>query len=799
MGPFLKDFREAMRSLWRGNHLMLSAIAILCVGVGSATALFSVLNGVLLRPLPFPQSERLVHVGFYYPKGAMRVFEERSQSFTSIAAYLQTQEMNLTGAAEPVRLKGSTVSAQFFNVLGVQAAKGRTFVEGDDKPGAETIVLLSHSLWTTRFDSDPSIIGRKITVDGQPRTVVGIMPASFRFPLPDGDLWIPSIFDPRQVGELWGNFGYQLVGRLKPDASLGAANAEVRALAPAIRDAFPWKMPAEWGSSPDYRATSLRDWITDRARDRVLLLFAAVLILFLIACANVANLLLARASSRSAELALRCALGATRWDLIRHLLAESAAIALAGGALGLGLAVFLVHFLKRYLPAETPRIAEVEFDGTVLLFGFALAVFTTLLCGTIPAWRGAQFGLANSLKLEDRRVQGGRGKLREALVVVEVALALVLFTAAGLVVRSLQAALETEKGFRPEQIATAKLTPQDSNCKPMARCAQNYESIVESVRGFPGVIAASAVSDLPMSGEGGSIAIDLEDHPRPPGAYAESATRHAVLPGYFNVMGIRFLDGRDIARSDGEDSELVVVVNKKLADRFWPGKSALGKHIKYVWENKWRTIVGVVGDVRQDGYSRPVPFEFAVPVTQSDTRAMVVTARLSGDAAPFFKMLPATVATVDPTMPVSKLRAMSAVVEESTSNPRFLVRMASYFAFLALILSAMGIYGVMVFSVRKRTSEVGVRLALGCSHGAAFRMVFLRGLSIGLAGVLIGIPFAILMAKAMKPILFGVSPIDPVSLGFGCLFMIVVTAISVAIPSRRILALDPVAAMRNEQ
>ncbi|HKF51703.1 MAG TPA: ABC transporter permease, partial [Candidatus Acidoferrales bacterium] len=540
---FAQDLRYGIRTLRKSPGFTAVAVLTLALGIGANTAIFSLVNGIVLRPLPYSQPQRLVSITDSYPEGAL-VAMRASLKTVDVGGYTESTELNLTGRGNPTRLYAASVSSELFSILGATPELGRIFQPGEDQPGRDSFVILSHALWQSDFGSDPSIIGRSITLEGIDRRIVGVMPLDFRFPSSKTQLWIPLHLDPRDIGAYWGAGFMPAIGRLRDGATLEQARAEVRATLPRIRGMFPWKMPdLLWAGSS---IVPLQQSIVGDTRATLLILLGAICLVLLIACANVANLLLSRAATRQREMAVRAALGAGRWRICRQLLAESVILAIGGAALGLLLAVNGVSWLKLLLPANTPRLAAVSIDWRVLAFTAAVALLTGLIFGFAPALHASRIDLTDSLKSSAQNSGAARGnRLRTILAVAEIAVAVVLVIGAGLMIKSLWELSHVNPGFSPESIVTARITPNESLCKPLSRCKNFYEELIARVRALPGTKSAALVNALPLNGRYGGYAADAEDHPRNPKDPAFVLGESIVTPDYLRVMGIPLLRGRE--------------------------------------------------------------------------------------------------------------------------------------------------------------------------------------------------------------------------------------------------------------
>jgi putative ABC transport system permease protein len=803
---FLSDVRFGARTLRKSLAFTAIAVLTLALGIGANTAIFSLVNGILLVSLPYPKSEQLVSVTGAYPQGALVAMRERTHTM-DVAAYAESHDFNLTDRGEALRLTGTLVSAELFSILGAQPELGRIFDKGEDIPGQDSYVILSDALWQQRFGGDATIIGRSIELEGISRQVIGVMPASFRFPSTKTQIWIPLHNDPRSVFHYWAGDFMPVIGRLRPDSTLQQARAEIRMFQSQASALFPWPMPASWNA--DVSVVPLQNGMVADVRVRLLLLLAAVALVLLIACINVANLTLSRAATREKEVAIRAAMGAGRQRILRQLLTESVLLASLGGLLGLVFAAEGLSLLKALLPAGTPRLMDVRLDWRVLAFTGGLAILTGLVVGLAPALHISRGALTESLK------SAGRGaavsvsqRLRGGLVVGEIALAMLLVIAAGLMVRSFWALSHVNPGFRSEHILTARITPNESFCGDATRCLAFYHNVLDQVQSFPGVSGVAFVNTLPLGGRVSKRSLEVEDYVDPSGNTAPLFWFNIVTPGYFRVMGIPLLSGRGFSDADVSGTS-VAVVTTETARRFWPNQSALGKHIRLLDDKSWRTIVGVISDLRAYDLQRNTPnwiqgtayVPYNPTATLEDRRVpseMTIAIRTASDASQIGPMLRDSVAALNHEVPVSEVKTMGAVVSEAVSAPASTTSLFVAFAALALLLGIIGIYGVLSFLVSQRTREIGVRIALGAQRGDVLYLVMKEGARFSFAGIAVGLTGAFLVTRLMSSELYGVSPLDPLTYLGVALVMAAVTLLACYLPTRRAMRVDPIVALRYE-
>ena len=805
------DLRYAFRTLWKSPGYSAVAVATLALGLGANTAIFSVVDGVLLKPLPFPESDRLVQVAFAYPPGGLWTYRTVPTSYTGVAAYEYAGELNLFAKGEAERIKGRSVSAEFFSVLGVRAMLGRTFRAGEDAPGAPQVAVISEGLWRRRFGADRALIGQAIAVDGTPRQVIGIVPRSFAFPAVGTDVWIPIKLDPQLIATVWGAQSATFIGRLKPGVSVAQADAEHRALIPRVRDAFPFKLPRIWGQHEHNHVKALDAVIGQTLKGRLTLLLAAVGLVLLVACVNVANLNLTRLAGRERELAVRQALGGSRLRVARQLVVEQLVLAGVGGLAGVGVALLGTPLLVRWLPPNTPRLDQVTIDPRVLAFTGLAILFACLLASLGPLLRLPHAGRAELLGAGSRGGSGGPGRHRllGTLVGTEVALSVVLVIGALTLIRSLQLLLAVDPGVAVERITTARVTPNPNWCKDQAgpctcdpksgTCTAFFPALEERLAAVPGVRGVALGTSVPLDGDYYTFPMDVEDHPVAPGDPAFLLGSHTVSPHYFTVLGIPLLAGRSFSREDRGPDNPVVVVNQALAKQFWPGASAVGKHLKPVWMPKAATIVGVVGDARYEALSADRPTQdFYMPMAQWSVGSATVVLKSDLPAAALEPILRREVAAVDPTATVTQVRSMGDVVLASAASPRITTILIGLFAGIALLLGAIGVYGVLSYGVTQQRREIGIRMAIGAEPGAVRRMVLRRAARLLAGGVVAGLGVAWLAASVLKGFVYGVSVRDPLSFVAVPLLFAAAGIAASYLPARRATRVSPTEVMREE-
>jgi predicted permease len=802
----LQDLRYGLRVLLKCPGFTGVAVLTLALGIGANSAIFSLVDGILLQPLSFPKAEQLVSVTGTYPRGAFVAM--RAQLHTmDVAAYAEGHEFNLTRLGEPVRLTGTLVSAELLANLGEQPELGRTFRAGEDTAGQDNYVVLSHALWQERFGSDKSIIGRSIQLEGVSRQVIGVMPADFRFPSAKTQVWIPLHNDPGSAVNYWASDFMPVIGRLRQGATVQQARAEVGLFQSRVPALFPWQMPASWNANVS--VIPLQTGMVGEIRTRLFMLLGAVGLVLLIACANVANLTLSRSATREKEIAIRSALGAVRQRIARQLLTESVLLASLGGLLGLGFATKGLSLLKLALPSDTPRLGSVHMDWRVLAFTAALTILTGFVFGLVPALQSSRSTFVASLNSGRGAAISVSQRLRSSLAVAEVGFAVLLVIAAGLLIRSFWALSHMNPGFQPEHVVTARITPNEEFCGDPERCLTFYRNVLDQAQASPGVSGAAVVNTLPLEGRVTKRSLDVEGYVVPPAETSPLFWLTVVSPDYFRVMGVPLLAGNGFTAADESGSPPVAIVTAATARRFWPGQNAVGKHIRFVKGKDWHTVVGVIADVRAYDLQKNIPDWIAGTVylpyspksTLEDGRVpaeMTIALRTPSDEAQTSALLRRVVSGLNQEVPVSEVKTMDTVVSEAISTPASTTSLFVVFASLALVLSMVGIYGVLSFLVSKRTREIGIRIALGAQRHQVLWLVMKEGAKFSLAGVTLGLTGAFLLSRLLSSELYGVSPLDPITYAAVAVLMAFVTMLACYIPTRRAMRVDPMVALRYE-
>jgi putative ABC transport system permease protein len=800
----MSDVRLALRGLLRSPGFTVVAVLAVGLGIGANTAVFTIVNSVLLRPLPFPEPERLYALaampenpfvsGPMMADGQYVEFRKQDRLFEKLAAF-RSSRVNMTGAGDARSVMGAFATAHFFSMLRANAALGRTFAPDEDQPGHDGVVVISEELWRSAFGADPAVIGKSVRLDGESHTIIGVMPAGFAFPAAL-DVWVPQgvVLKPNISWSL------SVVGRLKPGASSSQALAELDTVIKQLAD----KGLHSDKPRPPAKVVSLLEYVSGKVQRSLLIFLGAVAFVLLIACANVANLMLARAAGRRQEIAVRAALGATRWRLIRQLLTESTLVALAGGTAGLVLALWSVPALVALAPPNTlPRVGQIGIDGWVLAFTFAISLVTGLGFGIIPAFQATRSELRESLSLGGRTLTGRHERLRSALVVAEIALSLVLLTGAGLMLKSFIRLRSGEAGFRAENLITMSVELPDNVYRDAGEMHAFQERTLEKLSRLPGAIATAAINWLPF-GEGltmGDFRLD-GGLKFPRGLMVD---KPEISPTYFRVMGIRLLRGHDFSASDNAQSPAVAIVSQSAARRLWPGEDPIGKRLSEEdnpGPKDWVTVVGVVEDVKQMGMADKPRDTVYQPLAQIDRPGWIshiaFVVRTASDPESLATAMRGVVRDIDPNQPVQTIASMQALIDASTAEPRFQTRLLGAFSLLALLLAAVGTYGVLAYSVAQRTHEIGIRMALGAERRDVLRLVLQRTVALAGAGVAIGAAGALMVTRVLEKFLYEVKPDDPLTFLAVAVLLAGVALAAGWVPAWRATRVDPVEALRYE-
>jgi putative ABC transport system permease protein len=797
-----QDLRYALRQLTRSPGFTAVAVLTLGLGIGANTAIFSVVNVVLLRPLPYPEPSRLVSVAERRPNGATNVVSYpnfldwlKDGAMESLALG-RTLSFNVGGAEGPERVAGALVSADYFTVLGLTPTAGRYFLEGEDTPGKDRVAVIGHGLWQRHFGGDPGVLGRKVTVDGQALTIVGVAPAGFEYP-EETELWTPISRDEPDLLEARGLHAYEVIGRLRAGQTIEAATSRLQALAARLAIEYP-ASNRRWGVG----VTPLQESLVRGLRPTLLLLMGAVAFVLLIASANVAGMMLARGASRRRELAIRATLGAGRRQLVRQLLTETALLTLLGGVLGVGLAVWGVDALLSLAPEGLHPTDAAVMDGTVLAFTFGVAALTSVVFGLLPAVQTAKRSGEVSLQ-ESGRTTGGvdRQRTRRLLVAGEVALALLLLVGAGLMIQSFRRLLAVNPGFRTASVVSARLSLPRVG-RDTAEVIGFYHELVERARALPGVNAAAAVSYLPLSREGARYSFSVEGQPFPEPQQRPSSSFNVVTPGYFGALDIPLLQGRDFNAQDDWDAPAVVVVNRTLASRFWPGESPVGKRLSFDDEpdqpSDWMTVIGVAGDVRHMSLVDEIMPQIYAPEAQVGLEEMALLVRTPVDPATVGPAIRGLVSSLDPEVPVADVHQLTQIRDASISTERFRTLLLGAFGMLALGLAIIGVYGVISYGVLQRTREIGIRVALGAQRGEILRLVIGEGLVTVAGGIVAGLMAGAALSRLLVTLLYHVKPWDPATFASIAVVIAGVALGACILPARRALRVDPATTLRTE-
>jgi putative ABC transport system permease protein len=805
MEDWWRDIRFGARTLLKSPGFMAVAVATLALGIGANTALFSVINAVLLRPLPYPQADRLVLLTEWseqVPEMSFSVanFKDVRDQNTVFESLVGANGANfiLTGAGgEPERLNGRQVTSELFATLGKQPLLGRGFGPEDEKPGAEGVAVLGEGFWERRFGRDPGILGRPLSLSGETFTVIGVIPGTLHGSWKSYDIFTPLLRLEDKIGgeKNRGNHpGIYVVARMKPGITVERARTEVKAIAQRLAEQYP-----ESNARQSMTVEALHEAVTGELRPALMLLLGAVAFVLLIACANVANLLLSRAADRQKEIALRVALGARRRRIFRQLLTESVLLSVVGGAFGILLAFVGLKGLVASLPTNVPRADEIGIDANVLAFTAAIALVTGLAFGLVPAWKALGGDLNDPLKEGGRGTTAGHHRLRNTLVVGEIAMALVLLVGAGLLLRSFYRVVHADPGFRAERVLTASIPLPQTRFPEHANRAPLAERVLEAARAQPGVKTAALT--LPLLG-GWQSSFSIEGRPEAGAGQLPSADIARVSPGYFDVMGVRVLEGRVFDDRDRTDSPLVCMIDETFARAHWPGESPLGKRLKFGrlsnTESKWMEVVGVVAHVKNYGVDEDSRVEMYLPYLQSSSGSFTLLVRSDAEPAALAGGLRQAVRTVDPELPVYSIRTLREIVAERSAQRRLAVVLISVFAGLALVLAAVGIYGVMSYAVAQRTQEIGIRMALGAERQHVLQMVLRSGATLAVVGVGIGLVTAFGLARLMTSLLFQTSAADPPTFSLVPLLLAGVALLACYLPARRATRVDPMLALRYE-
>ncbi|HEX7315086.1 MAG TPA: ABC transporter permease [Pyrinomonadaceae bacterium] len=813
MGTLWKDVQYAARVLLKSPGFTAVAVIAVALGVGANTAIFSVVNAVLLRPLNYKEPSQLVLINHNYPKLDLKAsvsspgyahYRDNAKSFSDMAA-VTGWSVNLTGEGDPERLQGMTATPNLFKLLGAEAAEGRTFTAEEGQVGNNKVVVLGDAFWRRRFGG-VAIVGKNLMLNGEPYTVVGVMPPGVEFGREWSgqapDIWSPIAFTPQQLDPNTGltNEYLGVLARLKPEVSRPQAQAELDSIAGELRRQY---MPGADESNWGLLLTPLDEFVVGKMRTPLLILLGAVAFVLLISCANVANLMLARAAVRQREIAVRTALGASRWRVVRQLLTESVLLSLTGGAVGLLLAMWGVDLLLKLNEHKIPRATEVGLDSRVLLFTLGVSVVTGIVFGLVPAFQISRTNLHDTLKEGGRSGQVGVPRmLRNFLVVIEMAFAVVLLVGAGLLLRSFIQLQQVNPGFQPAGVLAMQVSLPMNKYKEGAQRAAFDVQMLEEVRGVAGVKSAATITSLPMSGWNQSGSFRIEGRQVAPGESAPHGDRWMASDDYFQTMSIPLVKGRYFDARDTAEAPGVAIISEKLAQKYWPGEDPVGKRITFEGgqqQPRFREIIGVVGHVRNEGLEGESRGQYYVPYAQRPNGGdLFLVVRTDGDPASLAPMVRGRIASVDKDLPVYKVTTMEKLVSDSLAQRRFSMFLFGVFAVLALVLAVVGLYGVMSYGVAQRTHEIGLRMALGAQARDVLRMVVGQGMALVGIGLGLGLFGAFLLTRLMASLLYGVSAADPLTYGGIALLLALVALVASYLPARRATKVDPMVALRYE-
>lgn len=804
METFSQDFRYGVRLLLKHRGFSAVAVLALALGIGANTAIFSVINSVLLKPLPYKEPERLVELRETNPPkhpdvpvSAASFLDWQSQNtvFEQVAAYRSTS-YNLIGDGEPERIRAARISAGTFTLLGINPLVGRDFLPEEDQPERARVVAISHGLWQRRFGSDPNLVGQTINLSGNIYTVVAIMPATFGFPERTIELWTPMAIEPFERGQ-YGAHNNGVIGRLKPGISIEQAQTEISTIARRIAEDH-----AETNAGWEAKAIPMLDYTVGNIKLTLLVLLGAVAFVLLIACANVANLLLARAASRQKEIAIRTAMGAGRWRIVRQLLTESVLLALAGGAVGLLLAMWGINALLALAPADLPRVKDVAIDSGALAFTLAVTILTGITFGLAPALQASKPDLNEILKESGGRGSTGgihRQRVRNMLVVAEVALALVLLVGGGLMIRSFLRLQRVNPGFNPDNAMMVKLVLPKSRYPEDGQQTAFLNQLVENVSALPRVQSVGATISMPFV-DNYTLGFAIQGRPAVHDSDLPVTKYYAVSPDYFKTMGIPLLKGRVFTDRDVAGAPRVAIINETMARRYFPDEDPIGKriHVTNGPEQLFREIVGIVGDVKHNGLDQETPPQTYMSFAQEPGTGITLVLRSDANPASLSAAIRTEVSRIDKDQPISAIKPLTEIVADSVAQQRFSMLLLGVFAAVALILAAVGLYGVMSYSVTQRTHEIGVRMALGAGSGDVLKLVVGQGMVLASVGIGIGLTAAFALTRLMESLLFGVTSTDPITFGAISLMLAGVAFVASYIPARRAMKVDPMIALRYE-
>ena len=831
MQKFVLDLKFALRQLRKSLGFTVTAVLMLAFGIGATTAIFSIVEGVLLRPLPFPDSGRLMvlsdhlegvevggggdEVGVTVPD--IKAYTRDTHSFAALGGY-QGAAYELSGIGEPAQVNASRITAGIFSALGVAPQLGRVFTT-DEGEHQQLVAVLSYATWHSRFNADPQIIGTKVLLDRKPYIIIGVMPRGFEFPLIPGqlnraELWVPMSFTPQELSPpAAANWSYQMIGRLRPGISPTQAQSDADRVAKDIMRGYPAMMA---NLHINALVRPLQNDTVQQSRSLLRTLFLAVAVVLLIACFNLAGLMLVRAIRRQREVAVRLALGARASALIRQTVLESLVLSISGGVVGLILAAVALRVGKSMLPESLPRVNEISLSWQVGAFALGLAVVSGLVCALAPAFAAIRTNVNSNLKEGGRTgsAGGGHARLRSSLVVAEIATALVLLTASGLLLRSFDKMRAVDLGFTPQHVTTAAYSLPQKQYEKQPQVDTFNRELLLKLSQLPGVESAGLTSMLPSQGVNNNQTFVVDGYVPPPGASMNLATVSQVIGNFFPAMGVRLLRGRFFTDADHAGTQLVLIVNHRFAKHFWPGQDPVGKHVRIgtpQMQTPWLTVVGEVSDTQLLSPDNPASEQYYIPVDQAEEviGSLAQPGDLNGNggfivlrsALPPEQMesaLRSTVRSIDPLLPLTQVQTMEQVVSESEASRRFNTVLISSFAFAAVLLAVLGIYSVIAFSVASRVQEMAIRMTLGSQRSAIVRLVIQSGAKLAVVGCVIGLAGAVAASGLLKSMLFGVSPFDPLVLALAAIGVLLLAVVASTLPAFRAASIDPMQALRSE-
>jgi len=811
MNTLLQDLRYSLRMLLKRPGFTLVAVITLALGIGANTAIFSVVNAVLLNPMPYRAPDQLVQFWESNPlknwtqnviaPANLFDWQKQNQSFEEIAAYVGSDKkgpgiagLQLTGDGEPERVQALFVTGNIFSVLGTDAMLGRTLREEETWEGKHTVIVLSYGLWQRRFGSDPNIVGQTIALNGRNREVVGVMPPGFYFPSKEIEMWVPMGWNHEQIASVRRPHFLRAVGRLKTGVTLDQARAEMTAIAGQLEQQYP-----DTNTQMGVGLGPLKEWIVSDTRLPLIVFLVAVAFVLLIACANVANLLLARAATRTREVAIRTALGARRSRIVKQLLTESLVLAVAGGALGLLLALWCRDLLVTFSPGDIPRLDEARLDWRVLGFALGITLLTTLLFGLVPALQSSKPDLMSTLKEGGQKGGSAGGRVRNTLVVAEVALALVLVIGAGLMIRSFLRLQQVDPGFNPNNLLMLSISLPGARYPEDSQATAFFEQAEQRIRNLPGVEAVGSTTKPALTGYRWTGDMTIEG--RSPEDYVREVRHKEITPDYFRAMGIQLISGRFFDSSDHDKSLPTIIVNEALARRSFAGEDPIGKRLTFnkpTQKPTWQTIIGVVRNEKQDSLSAEPKPEIYQSYLQNANNEMTFIVRTAGDPRSLAAAVRDEIRALDKDLPPFNIKTMNDLMYESLARERFTTLLLTIFAGLALVLASVGIYGVMSYAVTQRTHEIGIRMALGAQTRDIFRQVVGQALRLAGLGVALGLAAAFALTRLMASLLYAVSTTDPLTFALIAILLSGVALLASYIPARRAMKVDPMIALRYE-